>query len=153
MPLGLLPPPVTPPPLLLVPVLLLPGSIDETDDPMLLAVSRTCSTTRLMTLRLPPPEEELGRGFDERLAGLRRAAVAFPPFRPAAVRRFGAFFELFFDPPFFEERLDDERFFDDDRFLDELFDPRLFDDFFEDLREERFFAAAMFRLLLRLSVG
>ncbi len=142
-----------------LPVLLLPGSIDDTDEPMLLAVSRTCSTTRLMTLRLaPPPEDEvvLGRrAFEERLAGLFRAAVAFPPFRPAAERRaLVVFFALFFAPPFFfEERLDDERFFDDDRFLDELFDPRFFEDFFEDLREERFFDAAMFRLLLRCSVG
>jgi hypothetical protein len=138
-------------------VLLLPGSIDDTDEPMLLAVSRTCSTTRLMTLRLaPPPDDDLlgRRAFDERFGVLLRAAVAFPPFRPAAERRaLVVFLALFFAPPFFEERLDAERFFDDDRFLDELFDPRFFEDFFEDLREERFFDAAMFRLLLRCSVG
>lgn len=148
-------------PVVELPLLLLPGSIEDTDEPMLPAFSRTCSTTRLMTLFLAPPL--LGeRGGDAFFAVVRRAAVFFPPFRPAAERRadvafFDAFLEAFFDaffvPPFRAAERFVERFFDEDRFLDELRDPPFFDAFFEDLRDELFFDAAIFRLLLRVSVG
>ena len=143
--------------MLLVDELLLPGSIEDTDEPMLPAVSRTCSTTRLMTLFLAGALLAALRGAGAFFAVLRRAAVFFPPLRPAAERRaavvFFDDFDDFFAPRFRAAGRFVERFFDDDRFLDELRDPRFFEAFFEDLRDEPFFDAAIFRLLLRVSVG
>ena len=84
---------------------------------------------------------------------LRRAAVFFPPFRPAAERRADVAALRFFAPPRFELLLLVDRFLDDeDRLLDELRPPRPFDDF-EDLPEDLLFDAAMVCLLLNIGVG
>jgi hypothetical protein len=125
--------------------LLLPGNIDETDDPMLPAFSRTVPTTRLMTLGFA------GAGAAAFFAGaLRRGAAFFAAaFFAGAFFRAAAFFDAFFAPPFrAAERLFVERFFDD--FLLDAFrrDPPF--DFFEDLRP--FFDEAISCLLLKVSV-
>lgn len=86
------------------------------------------------------------------LLALRRAVAFFPLFRAEVI-----FFELFdaarfFEPPRrFALLLLEERFFDEERLLDELRD-RLFDDFFED-RREPFLDAAMLCLLLNVRCG
>ena len=172
------PPPYPVPvePVLLLGVLLLrPGIMFDIVSPRLLAVSRTCSTTRLITLRA---------------AGLRRAATAAPAAPPAAAvataARFATFLTVrfvflfaaplraarerlavvmrrlalrftalffapaFFAPPFFdEERFAELRF--DDRFFAEDFADRLRDDdFLELLREdEDLFLVAMPFLLMQ----
>jgi hypothetical protein len=128
-------------------------------EPIEVARSFTCSTTRLMTLRVA--------GAALRAAAAAAAPAAAPAAAATAVRlifvRFALraverFFEL--DAPRFRPRLFalfllDERLFED-RFFDDFFDelrPRFFDDlFFEDL-EELFFLAAMYCLLLKVSVG
>ena len=149
-----------------------PGIMPETVPPMLPAVSLTCSTTRLITLRAgalraataaPVAAAPTAAPTAARLATfltVRFLAEAFPAFLAAAERlverafdafdAFDAFllparfFELFFEERL-EERLLDERFFEppDERFFEEDF----FDDFL-DFRDEPFREAAIWFLLL-----
>jgi hypothetical protein len=130
-----------------------PGIMPLTDEPMLPAVSFTCSTTRLMTLRagagaaLAAARRGLALRVEAfaalRVPALRLDERAFDPRLLAELRRFGdaaRFFDAFLL----------ERFFDD-RLLDERLDERFFEDFFEDfedLRDERFLEAAIWFLLL-----
>jgi hypothetical protein len=135
----LLPP--SPPPLGVVePVE--PGIFGAAGDPSEDARSLTCSTTRLMTLRASGRRAAATPAATAAVAPaataarrtiffvLLRAAVFFPPFRPAAARL--ADFELFFDA--FREAFDD-------LFLDDFFAELLREPFFDDFFEERFFAA------------
>jgi len=132
----LLPP--SPPPLGVGPLEL---GIEPVDDPGVDALSLTCSTTRLMTLRasgrraagMPVPAAGAAAATGVRRTTFfvfLRAAVFFPPFRPAADRF--ADFELLFDA--LREAFDD-------LFLDDFFDELLREPFFDDFFEERFFAA------------
>jgi hypothetical protein len=176
-----LPPPVFPLPLGVVGPFFIggaagaaPGMGEPTLEPGVNARSFTCSTTRLMTLRVaggraaagvgvagtgvagPPGRKSTagavrGLGLAFFFATLRRAGD-FAAGRRAAV----LFFALFFAAPrfallrFFELffaaplRDFDERFFDERFFVDFLLELFFFDAFFEDLR----FDAAMFCLLL-----
>ena len=163
-----MPPPLLPLPLLPLPlpVLLLPGIIEETDEPMLLAFSRTCSTTRLIALRTAGvaaapaaaapaaasavrvmrvrraflPRDDDDDFLDDFLAAPRREAVAFPPFRPAAERRADFDdFDDFFEPELFFDppRFFDEERRDDERFFEVFLDELFFDPpFFEDFFDD-----------------
>ena len=99
------------------------GTMPDTLEPMDPAVSRTCSTTRLITLGFDPARVVLVRRADALRAGLRFAlarlvvrrfaAAFFPPRRAAArdgARRREDFFGL-------RERFDEDRFLEEDRFL------------------------------------
>ena len=123
-----------------------PGIIEPTFDPRVEALSLTCSTTRLITLRAsgrraaatPAPT---AAAAPVAIAARRTiffiflfAAVFFPPFRPAAARFAEA--ELRFFADFLPELLRAE-----DLFFDDFFDERLLDDLFDDFFDERFFAA------------
>ncbi|HKO01239.1 MAG TPA: hypothetical protein VJ032_06085, partial [Thermoanaerobaculia bacterium] len=109
-----------------------PGTMPETLEPTELAVSRTCSTTRLITLGLEAARVVLLLRGDAlravlrfgaaRLAVLRLAAAFFPPRRAAArdgARRREDFFELRerFDEDFVDRFLEEDRFLDAMRFL------------------------------------
>jgi hypothetical protein len=101
-----------------------PGIIPETLEPIEPAVSRTCSTTRLITLGFEAARVVLLLRGDAlrfgaaRLAVRRFAAVFFPP-RRAAARRREDFFELRerFDEDFVDLFLEEDRFLDAMRFL------------------------------------
>ena len=138
-----------------------PGIMPETEPPMLVAVSLTWSTTRLITLRAGALRATTAAPAAAAPAAaptaarrtiffvFRFRADALPALR-AAAERFAEdaprFLELFFELFLLDLRLDDERLLDE-RFFDDRFFEDFFEDF-EDLRDERFLEAAIWFLLL-----
>ena len=153
-----------------------PGIMFETDSPMLLAVSRTCSTTRLITLFAAGGVRRIAAAAAAPAAAVATAArfATFltvrlvarfaAPLRAAAERfaedvaRFAPRFlaAVFFFPAlflaelFFAAPFFEERFAElrlDDRFFDEDFERLREDDFLEPLEEDRFLVAMRFLLM------